>query len=60
MFYLSGIIALTLAGEEEEENFAALSEAICHLLFYAPAPGRPSPPRLFVYSFFWLPCAKSR
>lgn len=34
MFYLSDIIALTLAGKEERENYAAFKGAICHHPFF--------------------------
>lgn len=30
MFYLSDIIALTLPGKEERENYAAFRRTICH------------------------------
>lgn len=33
MFYLSDIIALTLPGKEEQENYAAFRRAICHRPF---------------------------
>lgn len=46
MFYLSDIIALTLAGKEEQENYAAFKGAICHhpffFFFFPPLSGRPS------------------
>lgn len=45
MFYLSDIIALTLAGKEERENYAAFKGAICHhpfFFFFSPLSGRPS------------------
>lgn len=45
MFYLSDIIALTLAGKEERENYAAFKGAICHhpfFFFFPPLSGRPS------------------
>lgn len=34
MFYLSDIIAPTLPGKEEQENYAAFRRAICHYRFF--------------------------
>ena len=67
MFYLSDIIALTLAGKEERENYAAFKGAICHHpFFFFPAFWSALSAVsvcLFVYLlffFFLLPCAKRR
>lgn len=57
MFYLSDIIALTLAGKEERENYAAFKGAICHhpfFFFFSPLSGRPSLLFVCLFAFFFF------